>query len=117
MFLTNFPNNVRSINKIDRGAVVAEWSRAELHGTGFAVRIPQVPSIFEAGSHQFSKPSPNDLKPGPINFKDPPHLEEMTSGEEMESRESRWKVEVPLADLMRIYSAYKRCINQCVMKH
>ena len=55
-----------------------------------------------AGSHQF-------LKPGPINFKDPPYFEEMESGEEMESRERRWKAKVRLADLMRPYSAYKMC--------
>ena len=49
------------------------------------------------------------MKPGPINFKDPPNLEEIESGKEIESRERRWKAKNQLADLMRTYSAYTMC--------
>ena len=59
---------------------MAERSRVPLHGTEVCGSNP-------AGSHQFLKPGPIDLKLGPIDFKDPPHLEEM------ESRERRWEAE------------------------
>ena len=83
------------------GAVVAERSRALLHGMGGPrFKFCRVPSIFEARSHWYLKPGPINLKSGPINlksgpinFKDPPHLEEIESEEEMESRERRWKSE------------------------
>ena len=55
-------------------------------GLGHYFMALEVRSSNPDGSHQF-------LKPGPINFKDPQHLDEMTSGEEMESRERRWKAE------------------------
>ena len=45
-----------------------------------------------AGSHQFLKLGPIDLMPG-LDFKDPKYLKKMESGEEMESREKRWKAE------------------------
>ena len=52
-----------------RGAVVAERSRAQLHGTGGPrFKSRRFLSIFET-------------------------LEEMESGEEMESRERKWKAE------------------------